>query len=53
MNLFKIQGFRITTTVSESKEVFNSSKPVVFVARQPESDGIVSWNVPVDLQLNG
>ena len=47
-----MQGFRITTQII-SEENVDSSKPVVFVARQPESDGIVSWNVPLDLQLNG
>ena len=50
-----LQGFRVFTQmeVDADNPTVNSSKPITFAARRANSGGIVSWSVPLDLQLRG
>ena len=50
-----LQGFRVFTQMEFDADspTVNSSKPITFAARRANSGGIVSWSVPLDLQLRG
>ena len=51
-----LQGFRVLTQLevdSDNTTVNSTEWPITFTARRANTGGIVSWSVPLDLQLKG
>ena len=52
MGYHLIQGFKFYTRLEDNSTIDNL-KPIKFAARRANSDGIMSWSVPLDVELNG